>query len=459
MRQNHTFATDPSLVPNSSFPRGLAPADAAASAAAVRVGVCATFTAEPLTAALGLWLRGLFGAATIEHAPFNQVFQQLLDPTSLVRRADAGVVLVRLSDWHSPALPASLEQTPDAAVANGIALAATRLPNGLEIRHLNAYETEYVFSEIFVDRCYLRHGISIEADDVVIDIGANIGLFSLFVQAHAPGARVLAFEPAPAAHAALAANVARCGGAVTPLWCGAGDHDGHATFTAYTHSSVFSSFAPDPTEDRHAIRTVIRNAIAADASDDAAADRLADELVAHRLDGHTVTVPVRTVSSVIREHGLDRIDLLKIDAEKSELGILRGIAPEHWARVRQVVIEVHDRTGALVDDVRALLTAQGFEVALEEETRLRGSGLYNLYAVRPGARRPAPTPVDTVLTRAVDDLIAAATTAAAGGRPIALLLCPPPADVAARLSTPALEARLADALVHVAGLTVVTSNA
>lgn len=459
MRDNHSAVTDSSLVPSPSFPQGLAPAAAAAApAAAVRVGVCATFTADPITPALAFWLRGLFGDVAVEHAPFNQVFQHLLDPASLVRRADAGLVLVRLSDWHQPRLAAALETPPPPADSDGLALASTRLPNGLEVRHLNPYETEYVYREIFVDRCYLRHGISLEPGDVVVDIGANIGLFSLFVQAHAPGARVFAFEPAPAAFAALTANVARLGGAVTPLWCGAGDHDGEATFTAYTHSSVFSSFAPDAVEDSSAIRTVIRNVIAGEAATSADADRLADELVAHRLDGRTVTVPVRTLSGVIVEHGLDRIDLLKIDAEKSELAVLRGLAPEHWARVRQVVIEVHDRTGALVDEVRALLTSQGFDVAFEEETLLRGSGLYNLYAVRPEARRQTSAPDSSSLSRAADDLAAAITAAAASGRPLTLLLCPPPPDAPAATDIDALEARLAESLAHVPGVSVVTSQ-
>jgi len=35
--------------------------------------------------------------------------------------------------------------------------------------------------EIFEDQCYLRHGIRLQDGATVVDIGANIGLFSLFV--------------------------------------------------------------------------------------------------------------------------------------------------------------------------------------------------------------------------------------------------------------------------------------
>ena len=53
------------------------------------------------------------------------------------------------------------------------------LPNGLEIVHLNRYETDYLYQEIFEDQCYLRHGIRLRDGATVVDIGANIGLFSL----------------------------------------------------------------------------------------------------------------------------------------------------------------------------------------------------------------------------------------------------------------------------------------
>lgn len=65
------------------------------------VAVAATFTAEPVGAVLEFW----FGELGLEHrvrfAPYHQVFQQLLDPGSLVcaNRGGASVVLVRLADW------------------------------------------------------------------------------------------------------------------------------------------------------------------------------------------------------------------------------------------------------------------------------------------------------------------------------------------------------------------------
>ncbi len=55
-----------------------------------------------------------------------------------------------------------------------------RLPDGLEVFALNADETRFVHGEVFGARCYLQHGIELRDGDCVFDVGANIGLATLF---------------------------------------------------------------------------------------------------------------------------------------------------------------------------------------------------------------------------------------------------------------------------------------
>ncbi len=64
------------------------------------IAVSATFTAEPMEATLAFWLQQLNRAARVEFAPFNQVFQTLLEPASLFARNRSGlnVVLLRWED-------------------------------------------------------------------------------------------------------------------------------------------------------------------------------------------------------------------------------------------------------------------------------------------------------------------------------------------------------------------------
>ncbi len=66
------------------------------------INVTATFTAEPLEEPLRHWMRELETPAVLHFAPYNQVFQQLLDPSSLLRGSRGGLnlLLIRLEDWQ-----------------------------------------------------------------------------------------------------------------------------------------------------------------------------------------------------------------------------------------------------------------------------------------------------------------------------------------------------------------------
>src|SRR5712664_1908044 len=65
------------------------------------VNISATFTAEALEPTLAFWLRELKLDFQIRFAPYNQVFQQLLDAAGLFagNRNGLNVILVRFEDW------------------------------------------------------------------------------------------------------------------------------------------------------------------------------------------------------------------------------------------------------------------------------------------------------------------------------------------------------------------------
>jgi len=64
------------------------------------ITVTSTFTAEPLVPTLKYWLKELELPAVATFAPYQQVFQQLLDPSSLLAQNQRGanVILLRLQD-------------------------------------------------------------------------------------------------------------------------------------------------------------------------------------------------------------------------------------------------------------------------------------------------------------------------------------------------------------------------
>ncbi len=66
-----------------------------------RLAVAASFTAEPLGEILAFWMKELGFSFDVRFAPYNQLFQQVLDPGSLLsaNRGGANVILLRFEDW------------------------------------------------------------------------------------------------------------------------------------------------------------------------------------------------------------------------------------------------------------------------------------------------------------------------------------------------------------------------
>jgi 31-O-methyltransferase len=248
-----------------------------------------------------------------------------------------------------------------------------RLPDGLEVFALNADETRFVHGEVFGARCYLQHGIELHAGDCVFDVGANIGLSTIFFHRERLNVRLYAFEPSPAACECLKANVQLHGVDARVFECGLSNAPGTAEFTFYPANSVRSGFHGDPEADRGLTKTYMVNK--------GFAPRHADLLLGSKFKAVTFPCRLRTISEIVDEEGVTRIDLLKVDAEKSEREVLAGIRAEHWSLVSQVVVEVDDKAGAL-DEVSGLLAKHGFQVTVEQEPLLKGTTIFNLSASR-----------------------------------------------------------------------------
>jgi 31-O-methyltransferase len=249
------------------------------------------------------------------------------------------------------------------------------LPGGLEVFSLNADETRFVHGEVFGARCYLRHGIELRDGDCVFDVGANIGMASIFFSKERRGVRVFAFEPSPAAYECLKANLELhgelLGNGTRTFECGLSREAGTAEFTFYPANSVMSGFHADLEKDRAATKTFMVNS--------GFAPRHAELFLGSKFKKETFPCRLRTLSEIVDEERVERIDLLKVDVEKSERDVLAGIREEHWGLIRQIVVEVHDEHGAL-DEVQGMLAKHGFETIAEQDPQLKGTTIFSVFA-------------------------------------------------------------------------------
>jgi amino acid adenylation domain-containing protein/FkbM family methyltransferase len=253
------------------------------------------------------------------------------------------------------------------------------LPDGSPVAHLHKNETDYIYNEIFVLQAYLRHGITIDEGDCVLDVGANIGMFTVFASRLARNLRLIAFEPNPATFQYLKANAEAWGTAVKCLPIGLSSNNRSADLTVFEGFSLLSGFYADAATEREVVRSYVLNQQAGSLDNDQMAAEISD-LIDDRLRAGRIAVQLRTLSSVIAEEGLDRIDLLKINVEKSELDVLLGVSASDWSKVRQLVIEVDQQEH--VEPITTLLEQQGFDVLVEQDPFLRNTELYYMYAIR-----------------------------------------------------------------------------
>lgn len=265
-----------------------------------------------------------------------------------------------------------------------------KLPNGMEIYSQRREEALLMYGEV---GDYVKHGLTMQPGAVVFDVGANIGMFSLWAYEQCAGdVSVYAFEPVPSTFALLQANFEQIDGEkLHAFQFGLSKQAGQVTFAYYPNATFASTAYPDSAvDDQKLTETLLSRSLhqlppilSFVRFLPAGLQKMAVQLLARYINQRRmVTCELRTISDVIHDQQINRIDFLKIDAEKSELDVLNGIAPADWAKVQQVFIEVHDREGRL-ESIRDLLNRQGFQkIIIEQEPFFEATDIHALYALR-----------------------------------------------------------------------------
>jgi FkbM family methyltransferase len=142
---------------------------------------------------------------------------------------------------------------------------------------------------------------------VIIDIGAHLGTFSIYAALH-NARNVYCYEPDPKLYRTLLSNV------------------GENSFSAEIvprqaavmgTSSGTTMFYPESNASGHV------------------------EKRDYDQDTQGVTVDAVTLAQILRENDIQQVDLLKLDCEGSEYGIVFETSPDIWSRIKAVRLEYH----------------------------------------------------------------------------------------------------------------------
>ena len=240
------------------------------------------------------------------------------------------------------------------------------------LEHPDPPQLWYQLDEIVNGRIYLREGVEVKPGDVVLDIGANVGVAGAFF-AHECGAGIVhSFEPIQPVFEQLQRNLSHFPACV-PHPYGISSRTGTASITFYPNDWATSGLYANPAAESEMLRRALLNL---GNSEEEAERKLRDRFAEQQL-----TCELRTLSDAIRAEEIQGVDLLKVDVEKAELDVLLGIEDDDWPRIRQIVMELHldaDRR----DEVAALVEDRGFRIAVRQDPTMAGTDIHMLYAVR-----------------------------------------------------------------------------
>jgi FkbM family methyltransferase len=274
-------------------------------------------------------------------------------------------------------------------------LATTLLPDGRTIHCVNQYEVDFSVHEIFTDDLAAR-GIVLPADGVFFDVGANIGLFALYLRDKCERARIYAYEPMPSAFAALEQNMSSHAWQGEAVHAGLGAQPGMVEFDYFPGVTALStSNSAVGKEMSGGLRKLLSGnragAEVQDIFDKTGATEIREDagFVDALFNIEKVSARIDTLSNEIARLGIGHIDLLKIDTEGAEKDVLAGIADQDWPKIRQMMVEVH--LGAAERDlIERQLQHRGFQTSIGDHPLSQGSvPVYHIYA-----RRPAGTAID-----------------------------------------------------------------
>ena len=197
----------------------------------------------------------------------------------------------------------------------------------LRFNDVNQEELANIY-EIFGKEIYRTDGDA----TTILDLGAYHGIYATYAYAKYPRATIYAFEPFPDNYLQLSAN------------------------------AKLNGLSPD--------RLKLFNVAVSDKSGTVDFFAASDGAMLHSMVFETADkrqVPATTVSEVMTEHGLSRIDVLKIDVEGAEFAIFAAMDDATFACIDTVVAEMHTVPGKPLSGFIDHLASKSLELESVDE--------------------------------------------------------------------------------------------
>lgn len=222
------------------------------------------------------------------------------------------------------------------------------LPNGLKLALRSQQQVgcaEYIIKEIFRSGAYVRRGFELSQTDTVVDIGGNIGVFSLWAAPQV--ARVISIEPTTAIDCLEKSIALNNTENISIVRKAVSDRSGtlellqYPGFNAVTHLATMTpSFWG-----QRLIKLFYRK----------------EDEVPQR-----ITCACAPLEEILDAQNVDRVHFLKVDCEGGEYAVFNSISDSTLARITRIGMEYHELSpGMNHQQIVKRLKSAGFDVTVK----------------------------------------------------------------------------------------------
>lgn len=210
------------------------------------------------------------------------------------------------------------------------------LRNGVRYKVRGGSTDRFIFNEVWIHNSYTPKGFEINHKDIVVDIGAHIGIFTIMASCYAKKGKVYAFEPFKENYTLLLENVRlnKLKNVQAFNKAVSNKKDKIKFYVSQTKNKGFNSL--------------------------------------QRLDKSQKEVFVEKISFKEFLKKLPKIDFLKLDCEGAEYEILFSLSKKELEKIKKISMEFHNYGQHTGIDMAKFLNKNGFKVKIVRGGKIFG---------------------------------------------------------------------------------------
>lgn len=222
-----------------------------------------------------------------------------------------------------------------------------KLRNGVKYKIRGGSTDRFIFNEVWLHKSYIPKGFEIKPNDIVVDIGAHAGIFTILASYYAQNGKIYSFEPFKENYDLLLENIKLNN-----------FRNVHAFNKAVSNKSGKLKFYVSQTKNKG------QNSM-------------------YKLDESQKEVSVDKISFKDFLKRIPKIDFLKIDCEGAEYEILFSLDKKDLEKINKISMEYHNYKGHNGEELANFLYKNGFKVKLVHD----GEKFGWIYALNDGLNR------------------------------------------------------------------------